>query len=73
MPRHDNGTHNCLSEDWLIENLPQGWTYDCQCFTAQDGFLIFAPGMSIMDDIDVRNALFIPLDLLRKDRNDNAN
>jgi len=32
-----------LSEDWLLENLPEGWTYDCQfdpaafTITATDG------------------------------------
>lgn len=29
-----------ISEDWLLEHLPQGWTYDCT-FTPEPAFLIY--------------------------------
>lgn len=39
-----------LSEDWLLENLPEGWTYDCQMepenaftITATDGKTLTIP------------------------------
>src|SRR5215211_2715374 len=52
----DVGDHPCLSEDWLLENLPPGWTYDCQAMSGQDGFTIQPNGND--------GTLFIPLDLL---------
>ena len=58
--RHDKGNHPCLSEDWLLDNLPKGWYYDCQALTPQEGFVIYAPGCTV--------PLFIPLDLLKQDR-----
>lgn len=62
----DKGNYPCLSEDWLIKNLPEGWNYDCVMATdhdEQDGFKILAPGMDYEDD-----CLFIPLDLLVQQR-----
>jgi hypothetical protein len=56
---HDKGGHPCLSEDWLLDNLPEGWTYDCVVFSAQDGFTITATD---------GKTLFVPLDLLKQDR-----
>jgi hypothetical protein len=61
MARKDKGNHPCLSEDWLHDNLPPGWAYDCQVLNEQDGFLIYSPGEG--------EPLFIPLDLLKADRN----
>jgi len=49
------GNHSCLSEDWLLENLPEGWSYDCQAFAEQLGFTITASDGSTM---------FLPLRLL---------
>jgi len=57
---HDKGFHDCLSEDWLLENLPEGWNYDCHMGEQQWGFLIYAP-----TDKEQENPLFIPLYLLR--------
>lgn len=34
-------TYEIISEDWLLANLPQGWTYDCT-FTPEPAFLIYA-------------------------------
>lgn len=31
-----------LSEDWLLENLPEGWTYDCIPFGPDPAFTITA-------------------------------
>jgi hypothetical protein len=66
----DKGSYECLSEEWLIDNLPPGWTYDCHLGSfdddqegGQDGFLIYAPGRSAESV-----PLFIPLDLLVRDR-----
>jgi hypothetical protein len=58
----EKGNHPCLSEDWLIDNLPPGWSYDCHVGSmssdpeAQDGFVI--------ETGDNPNTLFIPLRLL---------
>ena len=60
--RHDKGNHKCLSEDWLIDNLPEGWDYDCQVLSEQDGFIIW-------NSNSPTGSLFIPLDLLVNDRN----
>jgi hypothetical protein len=49
------GEHPCLSEDWLLDNLPEGWTYDCQAFVEPSGFTITASDGSTM---------FLPLRLL---------
>ena len=49
------GNHPCLSEDWLLDNLPEGWSYDCQAFAEQLGFTITASDGSTM---------FLPLRLL---------
>lgn len=54
----EKGNHPCLSEDWLLDNLPEGWTYDCQT-SGQMGFTITATD---------GKTLFIPLDLLKHDR-----
>jgi hypothetical protein len=58
-PLHDKGDHPCLSEHWLLDNLPEGWTYDCQ-LNGQWGFAISSQGQD--------GVLFIPLDLLRENR-----
>ena len=50
----EKGNHPCLSEDWLLDNLPSGWHYDCQIF-GQQGFTITASDGSTM---------FLPLRLL---------
>lgn len=55
---HDKGGHPCLSEDWLLSNLPEGWTYDC-VMGPQSGFTITATD---------GKTLFVPLDLLKADR-----
>lgn len=67
---HDKGDHPCLSEDWLIDNLPTGWDYDCHT-GEQPGFIIYRhadlgenDGMGYPAD----KVLFIPLDLLKIDR-----
>jgi hypothetical protein len=55
-----------LSEDWLLANLPDGWTYDCQVFggdTPDSG-----PGFIIFDRNDITKQLFIPLSLLAEQR-----
>jgi hypothetical protein len=49
------GDHPCLSEDWLLDNLPEGWSYDCQAFAEPLGFTITASDGSTM---------FLPLRLL---------
>jgi len=58
----DLGNHDSLSEYWLLENLPAGWSWDrvlAEDEGEQDGFLIYG--------VDV-GSLFIPLDLLRTSR-----
>lgn len=69
---HDRGDHPCLSESWLIDNLPEGWGYDCH-MGEQWGFIIFKKsdlpdndGMSYPEE----KVLFIPLDLLKTVRSD---
>lgn len=62
---HDVGNHPCLSEDWLLDNLPKGWTYDCHTGD-QWGFWIIPPGMN--PETMPSKCLFIPLDLLKVDR-----
>jgi hypothetical protein len=65
---HDKGNHPCLSEDWLLENLPEGWSYDAvipwEAVGGQEGFII-GPRETLYEP---GKALFIPLDLLVKDR-----
>lgn len=61
----EKGDHKCLSEDWLLENLPKGWRYDCCMGGDEIGFLIYPP-MQGTEDQPV--PLFIPLDLLVVDR-----
>jgi hypothetical protein len=58
MRRHDKGNHPCLNEEWLIDNLPEGWEYDCY-MGEQFGFIITAPD---------GKSLFIPLELLTTER-----
>lgn len=53
----DKGQHQCFSEDWLLDNLPEGWSYDCHMGDQQWGFVITAPNSE--------EPLFIPLYLLR--------
>jgi hypothetical protein len=60
----EKGNHKCLSEDWLLDNLPEGWTYDCYMGEPY-GFLIYPPNTMMGNEPD---ALFIPLDLLKTDR-----
>jgi hypothetical protein len=67
MPHKDKGDHPCLSEDWLLDNLPEGWTYDCQAMSEQDGFVIYPPSPFGTWGEEVE-PLFIPLDLLKQDR-----
>lgn len=55
----EKGNHPAFSEDWLLDNLPPGWTYDCQT-TEPQGFVIHPP---------VGAPLFIPLALLKRNRN----
>lgn len=55
---HDIGAFPCLSEDWLLANLPEGWQYDCH-MGEQWGFTITATD---------GKTLFIPLDLLKEAR-----
>ena len=59
MIHKEKGNHPAFSEDWLIDNMPPGWAYDCQT-TAPQGFVIYPPTGS---------PLFIPLDLLKRNRN----
>ena len=63
---HDHGDHKCLSEDWLLDNLPADWTYDCVLGSddGQAGFVIQAPGPAAGQV----GQLFIPLDLLKQNR-----
>lgn len=63
MIHREKGNHTALSENWLIDNLPHGWGYDCQT-TAPQGFVIYAP-----TDGKYESVLFIPLDLLKRNRN----
>ena len=65
--RHDIGDHLCLSEDWLHDNLPEGWEYDCQVMTEQMGFVIYPPTIPNIPWFKPE-PLFIPLDLLKMDR-----
>ena len=73
----DKGNHECLSEDWLLDNLPKGWAYDCVLGNAwggdgQDGFIIWNTNTVKADEgeplVAGENALFIPLDLLERNR-----
>lgn len=57
--RRDQGAHPCLSESWLLDNLPEGWSYDCVASGPLQGFTITAG--------DGRT-LFVPLDLLATNR-----
>jgi len=50
----DVNKHPVLSEDFLLDNLPEGWTYDC-CMGEVWGFTITATD---------GKTLFIPLRLL---------
>lgn len=63
----DKGNHQCLSEGWLLDNLPDGWSYDCVLDgtygDGQDGFVIYPPR-----PYRASAPLFIPLDLLVRDR-----
>lgn len=38
----DQTKREIMSEDWLLENLPHGWTYDCR-FKPEMAFLIYSP------------------------------
>lgn len=67
---HDKGNHLLLSEDWLLDNLPEGWTYDC-IMGEQSGFLIVPPDAIDGDGYNLDKSLFIPLDLLKLDRTQN--
>jgi hypothetical protein len=76
LNHHDKGNHPSLSEDWLIDNLPEGWSYDCH-MGEQWGFVIYPPIQSVDDPEWKPTPLFIPLDLLKhnrewKDRPENA-
>jgi hypothetical protein len=65
-PLRNGQLDSCLSEDWLLANLPDGWTYDCQVFggdTPDSG-----PGFIIFDRNDITKQLFIPLSLLAEQR-----
>lgn len=65
MTNYDTRNHECFSEDFLIENLPVGWSYDCT-FGGPDGpgFLIIGPGDANTSD-RYDHALFIPLRFLK--------
>lgn len=68
MAFSEKGNHPALSEDWLLENLPLGWTYDCQTSDEQ-GFLIYPPYTPLYSgDPHMPRPLFIPLDLLKRNR-----
>lgn len=56
--KYDVGNHPHFSEDFLLDNLPEGWTYDCLPFGPPCGFTITASDGSTM---------FIPLRLLKGD------
>jgi len=66
IPKYrEKGNHKCISEDWLLDNLPPHWDYDC--------VLGPVPGFVIFDsrEADEQQSLFIPLDLLKLDRKEN--
>ena len=65
----EKGNHPCLSEDWLLDNLPEGWLYDCQVMSGEDGFIIYPPTMPSIPWFKPE-PLFIPLALLKRDRNE---
>jgi hypothetical protein len=48
-----------LSEDWLLDNLPKGWSYDCIMGPYGTGFQIIAPDGS---------SFYLPLALLATER-----
>lgn len=65
-PDDELGLAPCLSEDWLLENLPDGWTYDCQVFG--DGSPAGGPGFVIWSRDQPNRQLFLPLSLLADER-----
>lgn len=50
-----------LSEDWLLANLPEGWSYDCT-FSPVPAFVIYAPGDPNSAD---RPSFLLPLKFLK--------
>lgn len=64
----EKGNYPCISEDWLLENLPQGWRYD-RHFGDEMGFLIYPPHTPRFsgDPVDPE-PLFLPLALLELER-----
>jgi hypothetical protein len=37
----EGNEYECISEHWLLENLPHGWSYDCT-FTPEAAFVIYS-------------------------------
>lgn len=58
----DKGDYQFLSEDWLLDNLPEGWTYRCS-FTPEPAFHIYASEGGAAPEY---GPLIIPLRLLAK-------
>lgn len=55
-----------MTEDWLLENLPEGWNYDCT-FEPEAAFVIYAPEWA-KDAGGERPHFLIPLRLLKDPR-----
>lgn len=53
-----------MTEHWLIENLPPGWSYDVSIRNGEEGFLV-GPSDSIYQE---DGGFFIPLKLLKNPR-----
>jgi hypothetical protein len=51
-----------MSEDWLIQNLPAGWAYDCSMRNPRGMGFIVGPKETLYEE---GGALFIPLSLLK--------
>ena len=67
--RREKGSHPALSEHWLLDNLPEGWSYDCQT-SDEPGFIIKPPYVEPEYGYgnDEPEGLFIPLALLKRNR-----
>jgi hypothetical protein len=51
-----------MTEDWLIQNLPAGWAYDCSMRNPRGMGFIVGPKETLYEE---GGALFIPLSLLK--------